>query len=275
MSEIAKILVPIYECRDFYPAYEHALWLAKNFGAALFIVGVVDKGQFIRLIPTPPSGLGAILEDKAVERFRSELKRKTDALADQAIRCGIDADNLLVDKPYPEAIIELTRQCDLMVESRLHRRTFVARKLFGERDIYTDACCPILVSKGRPFTMTQALLIYSHTKKANLSLRWLVRLAENTGRLNLRVLVLWRNEQEQARLINEVDALTKACNGYVRIDAVNAKDGFGRTVELVKKLQPSIVAMPTYIFSHLLRLRIHGIDMKSLNELQASVLLFT
>jgi hypothetical protein len=173
MSGITKILVPIYECRNAYPAYEHTLWLAKNFGATLLLVGAVDKWKLVRLIPTPPSGLGAILDDKAVVRFRSELSPKTDALADQAIRRGIDADNMLVDKLYPEALIDLTRQCDLMVESRLHRRTFWARKLFGERDIYTDACCPVLVSKGRPFTIAKALLIYSRTKKANLSLRWL------------------------------------------------------------------------------------------------------
>ena len=297
MSAIAKILVPIYECRDNYPAYEHALWLAKTFGAALLIVGVVDKVKFVRLIPTPPAGLGAILDDKAVKEFHSELNRKTDALTEQAIQLGISADNMMMD---PEALIDGTRQCDIMVESRLHRRTFFARKLFGKRDIYTDACCPILVTKGEPFTMTRVLLIYNQTEQANRGLRWLIRLfmffrdyclakkqvnAEDTGILNLRVLVLWRNDQERERLLSEVDAFAKAHSVDVQLDAVAAKDGFCgktkssvafcRTVELVKKLQPSIVAMPMYTFSRPLRLRINGIDMKALNDIQASVLLFT
>lgn len=273
MSEIANILVPIYEYHDNYPAYEHALWLAKTFDAALLIVGVIDKGKFVRVISAhPPSLGGAALDTKAFEKFRSELKGKTDALANQAIQLGINADNMVMDKFYPDALVDLTRRYDIMIESRLHRRAFFAR--IGEKDIYTDSCCPILVTRGEPYKMTPALLIYNKTEGANQALRWFIYLAERDVTLNLRVLVLWRNDKERERLLREVKAFAKAHSVDVRIDDVPAKGGFRRTVELTERLWLGIVAMPTYAFPRPLRLRIHGIDMRALNEIQASVLLF-
>lgn len=122
--------------------------------------------------------------------------------------------------------------------------------------------------------MAPVLLIYSQTQQANRGLRWFTRLVEKDGSSNLSVLTLFRKEEERDRLLREVVAFTKAHGVNIQVDAVMAKDGFFRAVELARKLRPGIVAMPMHAFPRPLRLRIHGIDMKALNDIQASVLLF-
>jgi ElaB/YqjD/DUF883 family membrane-anchored ribosome-binding protein len=275
VNEIANILVPIYECRDAYPAYDYALWLAKMFQSHLLVAAVVRKRPFIRVGMGGPVGMVvAAVDEKGLERFRVTLTGTADRLVSSAKAFGLHAESIVTDDPFPDVITVLTRQCDLLVESRLHRHAFLERKLLDERDIYTDPCCPILVTKGEPFAMAPVLLIYSQTQQANRGLRWFTRLVEKDGSSNLSVLTLFRKEEERDRLLREVVAFTKAHGVNIQVDAVMAKDGFFRAVELARKLRPGIVAMPMHAFPRPLRLRIHGIDMKALNDIQASVLLF-
>lgn len=274
MSHIARILVPIHGCRDEYPSLDHALWLASNYGASLLIAGAVDTQRFITMVGAPPPGPSGVLENKALDEFRARLRGAIEGLVARTRQLGITVEHTLVERQYPEGLVRLTRQCDIMVEWELHRRTLAERKLFPESDIYTDACCPILITKGEPFALVPTLLLYSRSEEANRGLRWLTRLAEATEAPHLRVLILFRGDEEEDVLSQEVDAFTTAHGVEAEIETVPYHDGFLKAIELAKELRPGSVAMPTYSFARPLRLRIQGIDEQALQEIPASVLLF-
>ena len=88
-------------------------------------------------------------------------------------------------------------------------------------------------------------------------------------------MTIFRNQKERERLPREVISLATAHGLNVQVEAVPAKVGCDRAIELVRKLRLRCVAMPTYVFSRPLRLRVRGIDRQALEDLRASVLLFT
>jgi len=274
MSHIARILVPIHDCRDEYPSLDHALWLASSYGASLLVAGAVDRQRFVTMLGAPPPGPSGVLENKALDEFRACLLEAIEGLVARAKQLGITVERTVIEKRYPEGLVRLTRQCDIMVEWELHRRTLVERKLFPESDIYTDACCPILVTKSEPSALSPPLLLYSRSEQANRGLRWLTQLVYSTESPHLRVLVLFRGDEEEDVLSREVDAFTTAHGVEAEIEAVPYHDGFLKAIELAKELRPGTVAMPTYSFARPLRLRMQGIDEQALQEIPASVLLF-
>lgn len=82
MSHIARILVPIHECRDEYASLDHALWLASSYGASLLVAGAVDRQRFVTMLGAPPPGPSGVLENKALDEFRARLLRAIEGLGE-------------------------------------------------------------------------------------------------------------------------------------------------------------------------------------------------
>jgi len=273
---VRRILVPVYRARDTYPAFDRALQMAQIFEAGLLIAAVADKRAFTVLGGAPAAGVPVVATDrKRLALFRTELTRQTRFLAEQANELGVQAETTAVVGAASDELVRLSRQCDLIVECELHRPPFLERMLFRTKDPYTHASCPVLVARGEAFVTKRVLLVYNRTEQANRALRWVALLAKTEANTDLQALVIFRNEKERKRLPREVVSLATARGLNVQIEAVPAKVGFDRAVELVRKLSPGLVAMPTYASSRPLRLRLQGIDRQALEDLQASVLLFT
>lgn len=178
----------------------------------------------------PPASVGAF-DEKILAKFRSALTETADRLVASAREQGLDAQTVVTSDPLPDAVIALTQQCDLLVESEMHRETFLVR-LLDRKDVYTDSYCPIMIPKGEPCVMSKALLVYNQTKQANNALRWLTLLAENRRIRELSVLVICHNDDECNWLASGVTQFAKAHSVNLHVETVLEKDAFGRTVDL-------------------------------------------
>ncbi len=206
---------------------------------------------------------------------RAELTRQIRFLAEQANELGVQAETTAVVGSASDEVVQLSRCCDLIIETEFHRRPFWETRLLGRADIYKDAACPILVARGEPFANGRILLIYSRSQRANRALRWVARLADGGGWTpDLHALVVFRNKKERERVLREVVSLAAAHGLTVGVETVPAKVAFFKAVELGRALRVNLVAMPAHGFPRPLRLRLHGIDREALEDLEASVLLF-
>jgi len=273
---VRRILLPIYRLRDTCPAFDSAVQIARMFEAGLLIAAVVDRRSYTVLAGAPPAaGPVVAVDKKRLEVFRADLTRWVIELAGRAKVMGVQAETLTTVGSGPEEVVKLSRQCDLIVDYEPVRRAFLERKLFGAKDVYTDSACPILLTGNGSLAGEPVLLVYNRSKQANRALRWITLFAESVRTTDLQALTIFRNEKERERLPREVISLATAHGLNVQVEAVPAKVGFDRAVELVRKLRPSFVAMPTYVFSRPLRLRLGGIDRQALKDLRTPVLLFT
>ena len=265
-------MIPIYERGDEHPAFDHAVSVAKTFKSRLLVVAVIRKRRFFQDPGGPPAMIVGIDEEN-FSKFRSALRETADRLVTSARKQGLDAQTVVTSEYVPDAVIALTQQCDLVVESEMHRETFFGR-LLDLKDIYTDSHCPIMIPKGEPSAMSRALLVYDRTKQANKALRWLTLLAENARIRDLSILVICRDDEERNRLPKGVSAFAKAHGVDVHVESVMGTDAFRRTIDVVRIQRMDIVAIATYTFRRPFRLGMLGIDMKALNDIGVSVLLF-
>ena len=272
MKEIATIMIPIYERGEEHPAFEHAVSLAKTFESCLLVTAVIRRRRFFQNPGGPPAMVGGI-DEKSLSKFRFTLTETADHLVASARKQGLDAQTIVVSNRLPDAVIALTQQCDLLVESKMHREAFFER-LLDRKDIYTDSHCPIMVPKGEPSGIRKALLVYNRTKQANNALRWLIPLAENGKIRDLSVLTVYRSEEERNWLSRNVSAFAKVHGVDVHVGSVMETDAFRRTIDVVRKQRIDIVALATYTFHRPFRLGMLGIDMMALNDIDTSVLLF-
>ncbi|NQT50686.1 hypothetical protein HQ576_01475 [bacterium] len=270
---IKRILLPVYEREGDRPSFGHALWLAEQFQAEILIAGVVDESRFMRTMAGPTEGMLAYRDRDALNACTQRVLREADALVEQAIAQGRSAARAPSTCSFPDGLTELTRQCDILVESRLHRNPVLSRKLLDRCDLYSDASCPILVSRGAPFEIDPILLIYTASGAANRALAWVTELAEHI-KLRVHALVLDDDEAVRARLTQEVAGLATAHGLEWETSEVAAAEGFRRAVRAADTLAPAFIALPTHAFKHPLRLRLQGIDEKALEQLACSVLAF-
>ena len=275
---VRRILLPAYVVRDAYPAFERAVVVGRKFDAALLIAAIVDQGAGLVLCSAPvgPGAAIAAVDKKSLAAFRTELGRRVSELADRAADLGVQSEATTTVGSAPDEVVQLSRCCDLIIETEFHRRPFWETRLLGRADIYKDAACPILVARGEPFANGRILLIYSRSQRANRALRWVARLADGGGWTpDLHALVVFRNKKERQRLLREVVSVAAAHGLTVGVDTVSARVAFYKAVELGRALGVNLVAMPAHGFPRPLRLRLHGIDREALEDLRASVLLFT
>lgn len=272
MKEIATIMIPIYERGEEHPAFEHAVSLAKTFKSRLLVTAVIRKRRFFQNPGGPPAMIGGI-DEESLSKFRSALTEIADRLVRSAREQGLHAQTVVTSNYVSDAVIALTQQCDLLVESEMHREAFFER-LLNRKDIYTDSHCPIMIPMGEPSPISHALLLYNQTKQANNALRWLTLLAENGRIRGLSILVICHNDEECNWLPKSVTAFVKAHGLDVHVESVMETDAFRRTIDEVRKHRMDIVAIATYTFHRPFRLGMLGIDMKALNDIQTSVLLF-
>jgi len=275
MNPIARILVPIYECRETYPAYEYATWLARTLKSDLLLAPVVKGQRLVLPCIGGPAADGAVCVDvKGIGERQAQLEETGARLAGLAEEQGIQAKSLPSKKIFDETVVTLSRQCDLLVDSRIHRRTVIER-LLDYRDIYTDTCCPILVTGARNFSLNSTVLVYDGSKQASRALRWLFALAEHSRLKTLRVLVVSRKEVGRQVMSKEVKALAGTHNACVEIESAAKRNGCRKTAELAKELEASIVAMPAYAFPGRFGFRRVGMESNTLAGMDASLLLFT
>lgn len=202
------------------------------------------------------------------------LSRAAAELVQSAEIQGLQAHAELAEGLFPRSVIGLTRQCDLLIESSLHRQPFMIR-LLENTDLYTDSCCPILITQGDTSAVVPRLLVYNATRQANAALRWVMALAANRADGPVpRVLVIWRDENERGKLVQEAHAVADAYGATAPMEAVAANTAIARTVELARELQPGIVALPLRPFPRSLRRWASAIDAQLLSALGTSVLLF-
>jgi len=256
-----------------HPAFGHALWLAEQFDAELLIAAIVDQSKFMKTIAGPTEGMLSYMDRDALDAFTQNALREVDALVKQATARGRSAAAAPSPCSFPEGVTELTRQCDIVVESKLHRSPLLSRKLLDTCDLYEDASCPILVSRGEPFKTEPILLIYTTSPAANRALRWVTRLGEHIE-LHAHVLVMHDQEDKRERLREEVMGFTGAHGIRVEMSVAHPADGFRTAIDVAKGLTPAFLALPTYAFRRPLRLRVQGIDAKALGQFDCSVLLF-
>jgi len=273
MNPLATVLVTIYEVSDVYPAAECGLRMAAELGSRLVFAGVVRTSPFIRAPAGPPGAATAVIDHEELDRLRRGLRERIEALAAEAERRGGRAERLLIEEPCVRLLATLTRRADLVIESRPHRCTFVQR-LVGDGDLYTDGCCPVLVAGPAPFSWEPMLLVYNDTSQANRGLRWVEALAGAGVIRKLNVLVLHARAEERDRLCGEVASRAQSRGLEAEIRSAGEKDGFRRTAEEARRLGGGVVAAPSFAFKRPLRLRLHGIDAKAVEELKASVLIF-
>ena len=270
---IKRILLPVYGNEEHRPALAHALWLAEQCDAEVLVAGVVDESRFMRAMAGPTEGMLAYKDHDALNACTQKVLREVDALVEQAAAQGRSAASTPSTCSFPDRLTELTRQCDLLVESRLHRNPVLSRKLLDRCDTYSDACCPILLSRGAPFEIDPILLIYTASEAANRALTWVVELAEHID-LRVHALVLDDDEAVRGRLTHEVASLAAAHGLEWHTSEARAAEALRRAVCAAKTLTPAFIALPTYAFKHPLRLRVQGIDEKALEQLACSVLAF-
>lgn len=275
ISEIGRILFPIYDLDEPNPGLDHAIWMAKKFGAHLLIVAVVRREPFIRpVLGGGPAGpVAPALAERELERFRKRLNALAQKLAQAAETAGIETEARGVEEPFEEEVAALTRTCDLVIESRLHRYSIWGR-LFGKKDVYTESQCPILVSKGAPFRLSPLLLVYNESKQANAALRRITRMLKKGRIKEVHVIVSAWTDDERTRLIREVTEYTRAHSVSLRTISVEASEALEKVVDISAEIEPGLVAMSAYSFDRPFRLRLKGLDEKALNRIQSSVLLF-
>ena len=274
MSQIGRIVVPIYEPRETDPAHDHARWLADRFRSRLLVAGIARRDHFTQVrLAAYPGAMDAAVNEEGYRDCKERLAEAASGLARAAKKDGIRSESTVVEGPFPGSVVALTRQSDLLVESELHRNVFYER-LFDSVDLYSDTCCPILMTRGEPFSISRAILLYNGSGAANRGLRWLMRLAREHDLEDLGVLWTCQSPKEGDLLSQEVQAYAQSHGVNVWTRAATKGEAFHRTVALARELQPGLVAIPMYAFPRPLRLRFHGIDAKALKEIQASVLLF-
>lgn len=270
---IKRILLPVYGHEEHRPAFDHALWLAEQFDAEILVAGIVDESSFMKTMAGPTEGMLAYMDRDALNASTQRVLREADALVEQAIAQGRSAASAPSTCSFPDGLTELTRQCDILVESRLHRNPVLSRKLLDRCDLYSDASCPILVSRGARLEIDPILLIYTASGAANRALIWVTELAEHI-KLRVHALVVHDDEAVRGRLRQEVVGLATAHGLEWETSEVAAAEGFRRAVRTAETLAPAFVALPTHAFKHPLRLRLQGIDEKALEQLACSLLLF-
>jgi len=274
MSFIRRILMPIYEPSDRrLVGLDHCLWLAKAFGAGLLVAAIVRRDRFVHVGLGPPPTVAPTLNQDGLERFRVRLTETAERLARAAREAGLETEVVTTTGPFPDDILGLTRQCDLLVESAIHRRAALER-LFDGKDLYTDTPCPILMTKGKPFAISPVLLVYDGRTRSNRALRWLTQLVKAYGETVLHVLVMAHDVDEREQLSREVRQYGEAHRIPVEVDGIPEKGALRRAMDLSRELQANTVGIPMYAFRSPLRLRFSGINMKLLAGFDASALLF-
>ena len=270
---IKRVLLPLYEREEDSPAFDHALWLAERFDAELLITTAVDKSRFMNVAAGYAEAAVWAVDRHALRAFVSQIRSAAGELIARATARERLASATPQPCSFPDGLTALTRQCDILVESKLHRNPFLSRKLLDKSDLYTDASCPILIARGEPSELCRPLLVYTRSSAANRALRWVVRLAEHTG-ARIHVLVLHDEQPAREGLREEVANYCHAHSLEVGRCVITAAERFQAAVGLSRGLRPGVVALPVHAFKRPLRLRVQGLDEKALNQLECSALLF-
>jgi nucleotide-binding universal stress UspA family protein len=142
----------IVHATDFSPAsrraFDAAVTLAKDSGASLVIVHVMDTAAPV-LEDAP---LNRELYDRMVGAARGEAERRLDALVGKARRAGARARGRIVDGSPRDRIVRVARAegADVLVVGT-HGRTGLGRLLLGSvaAHVATTASCPVLTVRGR------------------------------------------------------------------------------------------------------------------------------
>ena len=138
---VRRILVPLYRVRDTYPAFDRALQVAQMFEAGLLIAAVVDKGSFTVLGGAPAAGGPVVATDrKHLALSRAELTRQIRFLAEQANELGVQAETTAVVGSASDEVVQLSRYCDLIIETEFHRRPLLGNTPTLQGG-YLQGCC--------------------------------------------------------------------------------------------------------------------------------------
>jgi len=270
---IRRILLPVYGTQDDRTAFDHAVRLAERFGAELLVAPIVDKGEFMDAVGGPSEGATCYLDRGALDAFTQEVRREARALAEEAAARGRTSIVAPSPSAFPDDLIHLTRQCDLLVESEMHRRPLLARKLLECSDLYTDAMCPILLSHGQPFQMELVMLVYTASDAASRALNWLTELGEHTE-LSLHAVVMDSGQAVRERLQQEVLAKAKAHGVRAQVREAAPGAALSSVATVAGELMPGLIALPMHTFRRPLRLWLAGIDQRAVDQLGSSVVLF-